>query len=607
MSTSWGFWLAITANLIGGLFCFALQVQVWAGGLRRRLSQSFSLVLLTFFVFFGAAVVARMSAWLEIGSPLFWTELAMGGVFLIGPALFAFSLAYFRSPRAALIVMLGFCVAALALGPPLLGHDLVTAIVPAGANALTPGLSPRGTFVLWITLVFLLGALTPFWLRRKESETTIPAIGTTALCVAVLCRLLLNISNLPFEFTFLLGILMLGYHVISRHVFNPLRAAAEQMEEQISTRAQELQRAKDRLERVNEHYRSVARIGREIAPLENPAELLEHLVNAIHDRFGYHHVYVYQPDGEKQSLTVKAAAGTTARTILDIGHRLAIGSSSLVSQVSEHHLPRIAEARGDEAILFGDTALPGCRSEMALPILAGDRLLGVLDLQSIHFEAFSEEDLHLMSHLVDQVAPTLHNTWVIQEMCAVRAELVSTQREHFQQQWQAGHDADHQQAFVYSDATGVVRASFDDVMSPEADRMVCSDGTLSVPILVRGQFLGAFTLERKSGAVWRADEIITLRELSERIGLAVEATRLSEENRRRAAREHIVSEVTNRIRETLQVDTMLRSATKEIRHALGLPEVTIRLTLPDRPSQNELPDATEGQSLAPRRPQEQDR
>jgi GAF domain-containing protein len=82
-----------------------------------------------------------------------------------------------------------------------------------------------------------------------------------------------------------------------------------------------------------------------------------------------------------------------------------------------------------------------------------------------------------------------------------------------------------------------------------------------VPILVRGQFLGALTLERKSGAVWRADEILTLRELSERIGLAVEATRLSEENRRRAAREHIVSEVTNRIRETLQVDTMLRSAT----------------------------------------------
>ena len=70
-------------------------------------------------------------------------------------------------------------------------------------------------------------------------------------------------------------------------------------------------------------------------------------------------------------------------------------------------------------------------------------------------------------------------------------------------------------------------------------------------------------------------------ELSTQIGLALEYARLLEQTQLGAARERTIGEVTGRMRESLEMETVLRTAAEEMRQALGLDRVVVRLTTPD--------------------------
>ena len=48
--------------------------------------------------------------------------------------------------------------------------------------------------------------------------------------------------------------------------------------------------------------------------------------------------------------------------------------------------------------------LPDTAAELAVPLLAGDKLIGVLDVQADRVNAFSEEDASIQSILASQIA-----------------------------------------------------------------------------------------------------------------------------------------------------------------------------------------------------------
>jgi len=80
--------------------------------------------------------------------------------------------------------------------------------------------------------------------------------------------------------------------------------------------------------------------------------------------------------------------------------------------------------------------------------------------------------------------------------------------------------------------------------------------------------------------VWSNDEIAVMENLSNQLSVALESARLYQDTQLRAAREQLTGEVTSRIRETLDIETILQTASDEIRKALNLPEVVIRLGEP---------------------------
>jgi GAF domain-containing protein len=65
--------------------------------------------------------------------------------------------------------------------------------------------------------------------------------------------------------------------------------------------------------------------------------------------------------------------------------------------------------------------------------------------------------------------------------------------------------------------------------------------------------------------------------LTGQAAIALESMRLLEETRYRAERERLVGKITARMRETLDLETVLMTAAQEIRQELDLPEVVVRL------------------------------
>jgi GAF domain-containing protein/HAMP domain-containing protein len=112
-----------------------------------------------------------------------------------------------------------------------------------------------------------------------------------------------------------------------------------------------------------------------------------------------------------------------------------------------------------------------------------------------------------------------------------------------------------------------------------------------VPIMARNEIIGLILLESTNPQQRFTDDDLRLADqIGLQIGTAVDVVRIFEQTERRAARERQISEVTARIRETLDIETVLRTAAQEVRQVLGLPEVAVRLATSDRAAQ---PNATE--------------
>jgi GAF domain-containing protein len=76
---------------------------------------------------------------------------------------------------------------------------------------------------------------------------------------------------------------------------------------------------------------------------------------------------------------------------------------------------------------------------------------------------------------------------------------------------------------------------------------------------------------------WTPEELGLLASLVDQLGVALDGAQLYQESQQRAEREQAVAKISARMRETLSVDAVLRTAIREIGDVLGLAEVQVRM------------------------------
>jgi len=150
--------------------------------------------------------------------------------------------------------------------------------------------------------------------------------------------------------------------------------------------------------------------------------LLADLVNQLQDSFDYYHAHVYLYDEETQELVLKAASGEAGEKLRQQQHRLRLGEG-IVGQVANNNQPFITN-NVDEAISFiRNPLLPDTKSELAVPMHTGSKLIGVVDVQHHQYDGFNPEDVAMVQTIADQTAIAINNTQLLSERQSTLAQL----------------------------------------------------------------------------------------------------------------------------------------------------------------------------------------
>ena len=166
-----------------------------------------------------------------------------------------------------------------------------------------------------------------------------------------------------------------------------------------------------RVEMRTAQVQASADVGRAATSILDPDQLLKQVVQLITDRFGFYYAAAFTLDATSQWAVLREAAGPrdSAWLLKQAGHRLEISGNSMVAACLRERQARIALDVGTEAVRFSNPLLPETRSEVALPLIVGDQVLGSLDVQSTQAAAFDETSTAVLQNMADQIAVALNN------------------------------------------------------------------------------------------------------------------------------------------------------------------------------------------------------
>jgi GAF domain-containing protein len=236
----------------------------------------------------------------------------------------------------------------------------------------------------------------------------------------------------------------------------------------------------------------------------------------------------------------------------------------------------------------------GVVSRLILPLHAGDRAIGALDVGSALADAFTEDDVSFLSQVAGQLALSLERTRLLGETRSALAEVQATHQRYVQIGWEGALSSGRDRVWGFLESPEGLTAT-DEIWSPEIEAAITtgraaavnsaddSDGQrsgLAVPIQLLGQTIGVLDFY-DNDRVWSEDDKALVEALAAQVAVALENQRLFEQTQRRAQRERLAGEIVGKIRSAGDVQQILETAAEELGRALRVSRTRVRIGDPD--------------------------
>jgi PAS domain S-box-containing protein len=257
--------------------------------------------------------------------------------------------------------------------------------------------------------------------------------------------------------------------------------------------------------------------------------------------------------------------------------------------------PRVDEKT--RAFLVGQIGMQGL---IDFPLVGGGQWLGILHGDVDTPLVLSEEEIRLISSLIDLAASVIQNQRLFEESQQALAEVEATQRRYTVQAWEE-YRARRRAMSYEEDREGV--PPLGEQLPPEVSRAVAekkpvaisappalpatgddeppadeTKSSLVVPLTVRDEVIGVLGLQNTAEARnWTPEEITLVEAITEQVAQAAEQIRLFDETQQRAAREHRIGEIGDKIRAAQSLEEALQVAIKEVGLSLKAPQTTVKL------------------------------
>ncbi len=164
-----------------------------------------------------------------------------------------------------------------------------------------------------------------------------------------------------------------------------------------------------------------SQIGQQVISILDLDKLLVEVVAAIQSKFGYYFVGVWLFIEQQAALVLQARAGQEATQGLKPGFFIPLDTarSIIVSVYQTGQAYLAGDVRNDPNYL-ASKELPETRSEWVLPLCIGQKVIGVLDIQSDQVAAFEPDDKTVLQILANQVAIAIRNAQLYEKQEKLR-------------------------------------------------------------------------------------------------------------------------------------------------------------------------------------------
>lgn len=163
------------------------------------------------------------------------------------------------------------------------------------------------------------------------------------------------------------------------------------------------------LKRQNEYMTAAAEVGRLVTETLDLSILFRRAVNLLQEHFGYYHASIFTLEETGFHAILREATGEAGKAMKEQEHSLAVGSKSVVGQATDSGEPYIVNDVSKDSNHHVNPLLPETKSEAAIPLTIGRRILGAVDLQSTEINAFTPNDISVLQILANQFATAIDN------------------------------------------------------------------------------------------------------------------------------------------------------------------------------------------------------
>jgi signal transduction histidine kinase len=205
-------------------------------------------------------------------------------------------------------------------------------------------------------------------------------------------------------------------------ILAPTVASRRAFLRQETTRRESEQRAKE--------LETVSKVNATASQNLDLEQLLQTVVDLSKSSFDFYFAHIYIVDPAGQYLVLTSTSGEIGKTMKEIGiTRLTLDRDpSLAAQCARQRTGIIVNDVSKNLDFIPNPLLPEVRSEMAVPMLLGDTLIGVFHLQSKHINHFTDNVLLVMRALADEIAVAVQNVRYFDEQRKVTERLLEVDK-----------------------------------------------------------------------------------------------------------------------------------------------------------------------------------
>ena len=346
-----------------------------------------------------------------------------------------------------------------------------------------------------------------------------------------------------------------------------LSELTSELEVRVGERTAELEESAEQLQKRAAQFETIAQLARAINSVQDPEALLHKITQLVSVSFGFYHVGLFLLDESRQYAILSAANSEGGQRMLDRKHRLGVGQTGIVGYVTSTGNPRIALDTGTDAVYFDNPDLPDTHSEMALPLRVGTTIVGALDVQSTEPNAFTEDDVEVLSILADVVSVAIENARLFEESQRVLTEAQTAFGEFTQEAWKKLSMSRETVGYKLSGTT----------IQPLKEPANGNGSSIAVPIKLRDRVIGTMNISLPENKEMEPDEVDITESIAQRVGVAIESATLLEQSQKSAVKEQVISEITGKIGSSVNLRNVLQTAVEELGHNIPGSEIVIQL------------------------------